>query len=342
MITTTEIADWLRSRPGRVRVAGTGSQVDTLPPKSDATKLDLSERNQIIRLDPGDQTCTVEGGVLRSQLDAALAEHDLELPCLGSGTIAGIFASDPFGPAGPGSIGPRNLLLGIDAMLADGTTFKSGAPVVKSVAGFDVHKLFVGSRGRLFLAMQMHLRLKPRPRSEQWFANRLLTMDEAIALLHALRDEAQPPTTLQLRRERDGKFIVYGRVTGRATHTKSLCKRHALATCEPITSFSLAADLASGEEVIAGNVLPSQLQKLLSSTPPQAPFTWLAGGRFETATSSPEASDALLQTLSETRVPAMVFVGAEHRRCIGTSLDAGEQQLADGLKKALDPDDILV
>ena len=179
-------------------MAGTGSQVDTLPSKSDATKLDLSERNQIIRLDPGDQTCTVEGGVLRSQLDAALAEHDLELPCLGSGTIAGIFASDPFGPAGPGSIGPRNLLLGIDAMLADGTTFKSGAPVVKSVAGFDVHKLFVGSRGRLFLAMQMHLRLKPRPRSEQWFANRLLTMDEAIALLHALRDEAQPPTTLAL------------------------------------------------------------------------------------------------------------------------------------------------
>ena len=342
MKTFDDVAAWLRSKPGRVRVTGSGSRTPTLPVAPEATTLDLSQHNRIERLDAGDQTCTVECGVPRSELDAALLEHDLELPCLGDGTIGGLFATDPFGAAAAGYPGPRNLLLGMHALLADGTSFKAGARVVKSVAGFDVHKLLVGSSGRLFIATRLHLRLKPRPRAEQWFANRELERDLALQLLHALRSEAEPPTVLQLRRERDGSFAVCGRVTGRSVHTTALCKRHRLVACERPSNFHVESAVNSGEEVLTGNALPSALPALLSALPDGAPLVWLGGGRFETATPNCPATDAALEAMPQANISATVLLGADRRRGRSTPTDPGEQRLADGLKHALDPDGILV
>lgn len=317
-----DIGEWLRSRPGRVRLVGSGSRQTQLPKIDDASLLDFSDCNQIVRLDPGDQTCTVESGVTCAELDAALREHDLELPCLAdqaSGTIGGLFASDPFGPAAAGCAGPRNLLLGIDGLLADGTAFRSGAPVVKSVAGFDVHKLLVGSHGRLYVAARLHLRLKPRPRFEQWFANRGLDQDQALTLLHGLRAERQAPTVLQLRRERDGSFVVRGRLAGREVHVRAQQRQHGLQPCEALQEFHVAAE-PSGEEVIVGQSLPSALGDVLEALPQNAPFAWLGGGRFEAVLPKGTACDTVLQP----------------------PLDPGEQRLAAGLKQALDPDGTLV
>lgn len=314
-----EVREWLQSRPGNVRIVGSGSRPSQRPADGDAHTLDLSGCDRIVRLDPGDQTCTVECGVRRAELDAALAEHDLELPCLSDnehGTIGGLFASDPFGPAAAGSPSPRNLLLGMDALLADGTQFRSGAPVVKSVAGFDVHKLLVGSHGHLYVAARLHLRLKPRPRHEQWFANDDLDRERALALLRALRIERLPPAVLQLRRGRNGRFAVIGRVTGRAAHVDALLQRHELSPCARHTQFRVAAD--GGETTISGQALPSALPRVLAALPDTAPFAWLGGGRFEAAL--PAGTDTPL-----------------HR-----PVDAGEQRLAEGLKHALDPDGILV
>ena len=112
-----EVAEWLRDGAAagrRVRLVGGGSRQHERAPIADGVaRLDLSRLDRIVRLDPGDQTCTVECGLSRAHLDEALAEHELELPCLGDGTIGGLFAADPFGPAGaPPAQSPRSLLLG--------------------------------------------------------------------------------------------------------------------------------------------------------------------------------------------------------------------------------------
>ena len=60
MNTIDELAQFLHSRPGKVRLIGSGSRVHQLPPPATATALDLSGCNRIVRLDQGDQTCTVE------------------------------------------------------------------------------------------------------------------------------------------------------------------------------------------------------------------------------------------------------------------------------------------
>lgn len=336
---TADIGDLLRSHAGGLRLRGSGSRQHELPASGAADILDLSRLDAIVRLDPGDQTCTVECGVDREVLGTALHEVGLELPCLGGGTVAGLFANDPHGPAAAGGQSPRSLLLGMEAVLSDGTAFRSGARVVKSVAGFDVHKLLVGSNGRLFVATQLHLRLKPRPSAEQWFRNAALDAPAALDLLTTLRQLAAPLAVLQVRRERDGTVTVLGRVVGRSSYVQSIVNRHGLEATSAITDFAIPT--LDGEEVVRGTALPSALPQLLLQLPDHAPFTWLGGGRFETALANATATDTLLR-YAEGTLPASIVHGPAARRGRCTSIDAGQQRLADGLKRTLDPGGVLV
>ncbi|MHC4899502.1 MAG: FAD-binding oxidoreductase, partial [Planctomycetota bacterium] len=146
---------------GAVRLAGSGSQQLLVPaPATKVRVISLQSMDRILRLESDDLTCTVEAGVRREALDAALQKRRLQLPCAGGGTIGGLFAADVHGPLGPGMHSPRSLLLGFEGMLAEGLAFKAGARVVKSVAGFDLQKLFVGSQGRLFAVTRLHLKLR--------------------------------------------------------------------------------------------------------------------------------------------------------------------------------------
>ena len=340
--TADEVAQWLGSpaRPAAVRLRAGGSRQDLLPEVPDAARLDLSRLDSIVRLDPGDQTCSVLCGLPRQHLDAALREHDLELPCLGGGTVGGLFASDPFGPAAGGALSPRSLLLGISAVLADGTSFRSGARVVKSVAGFDVHKLLVGSQGRLFVATQLHLRLKPRPRAEQWFCNEGLAVDEALDLVARLRQLALAPAVLQLRRARDGSLAVLGRIVGRSGYVADCVRSHGLTATDPVETFAVAA--RAGDEVLRGAALPSAVPGLLALQPDDTAMTWLGGGRFEVAVPTVAGSERLLDQLTARHIAAALVRAEPARRGRGTPIDPGQQRLADGIKNALDPDGILV
>ena len=57
----------------------------------------------------------------------------------------------------------RDLVIGVTVVLADGTIASSGGKVVKNVAGYDLGKLFCGSRGRLGSVERLALRLHPLP-----------------------------------------------------------------------------------------------------------------------------------------------------------------------------------
>ncbi len=333
-----ELGELLRSGPGRVRLHGTSSRQDRWCAAPDAVEVQLAGLDTIHRLDPPDQTCSVDAGVRRSVLDDALERVGLELPCLGTGSLGGLFATDPIGSSTVGGASPRTLLLGMEAVLADGTPFKSGSRVVKSVAGFDVHKLLVGSQGRLFAATRLHLRLRPRPRAEEWFHCAGLDQARALAMFARLRSLPNPPAALFLRRDHSG-FAVAGRIGGRPTFVASVLRMHALPVAEPVTELHL--DAPSGGEVLMGNVVPSRLPPLLAAAPPTAPFLLHGGGRFELALASPAAADALLAALPNI-AHACIVLGAPARRGLGTLVDPGHRRLVDGLKHALDPHDVFV
>jgi glycolate oxidase FAD binding subunit len=119
----------------------------------------------IVEHEPGDLTCVVAGGLRLAILQEGLAVHGqrLSLDPPGDPTIAECIADDLSGPLRHRFGTMRDLVLGITVTLRDGTRATSGGKVVKNVAGYDLGKLFCGSRGRLGRVEQVALRLHPLP-----------------------------------------------------------------------------------------------------------------------------------------------------------------------------------
>ena len=121
--------------------------------------------NRVLEYEPGDLTAIVEAGLRLSELQAALEPRGqmLALDPPGDPTIGACLAGDLSGPRRHRYGAMRDLVIGVTVVLGDGTIASSGGKVVKNVAGYDLGKLFSGSRGRLGLIARVALRLHPRP-----------------------------------------------------------------------------------------------------------------------------------------------------------------------------------
>src|SRR5918994_2649302 len=128
--------------------------------------------DRILEHDPGDLTCTVEAGVRLSDLRAsrALSGQRLSLDPPGDPTVGAVLARNLSGPLRHRFGAPRDLVLGVTLVLADGTIANAGGKVVKNVAGYDLARLVCGSEGRLALIARASFRLHPLPKAAQTLA----------------------------------------------------------------------------------------------------------------------------------------------------------------------------
>jgi glycolate oxidase FAD binding subunit len=124
-----------------------------------------SEVPGVLEHEPGDLTCVVEAGLALPALQGALAEQGqrLSLDPPGSPTLGECLLDDLSGPLRHRFGTMRDLVLGVTVVLPDGLRASSGGKVVKNVAGYDLGKLFCGSRGRLGQVERLALRLHPLP-----------------------------------------------------------------------------------------------------------------------------------------------------------------------------------
>ncbi|MEO5634774.1 FAD-binding protein [Gaiella sp.] len=127
--------------------------------------LDAGGMRAVLEHEAGDLTCTVEAGIRLSALAAALAPlgQRLSLDPPGDPTIGACLADNLSGPLRHRFGAPRDLVLGVTLVLADGTIVNAGGKVVKNVAGYDLGKLVCGSRGRLAFIGRVSLRLHHAP-----------------------------------------------------------------------------------------------------------------------------------------------------------------------------------
>ncbi len=147
------------------RVSGAGQGAA----RSEATFTDVDTRglNRIVEHNEGDFTAVVEAGMSLAAAQAAFARAGQMLaidPPLGdsdAATIGGVLATNDTGPLRHRYGGMRDLVLGITAVLSDGTVSKSGGKVIKNVAGYDLAKLFTGSFGTLGVVARVAVRLHP-------------------------------------------------------------------------------------------------------------------------------------------------------------------------------------
>jgi glycolate oxidase FAD binding subunit len=153
--------------------------------------------SRVLEHEAGDLTCTVEAGVRLSELQVALGRHGqrLSLDPPGDPTIGALLARNLSGPLRHRFGAPRDLVLGVTLVLADGTVTSAGGKVVKNVAGYDLSRLVCGSRGSLALVARASFRLHPRPR-----ASRTLGVEtgDAASVVHVLRRSQLEPSALDV------------------------------------------------------------------------------------------------------------------------------------------------
>lgn len=131
--------------------------------------LSLERMNTIEAVDTINRTVIVEAGVPLQKLHEVAEEADLLFPldlgARGSCTIGGNISTNAGGNSVIRYGMMREQLLGVEAVLADGTIISSLNGVIKNNTGYDLKQLFVGSEGTLGIVTRAVLRLRPLPRS---------------------------------------------------------------------------------------------------------------------------------------------------------------------------------
>ena len=164
--------------------------------------LDMRGLDGIVDYEPADMTVQVGAGMTLRALRAHLAEHGQYLPADpppgDDVTIGGLLATARPGAWRGHMPAARDLVIGMEVALADGSLVRSGGRVVKNVSGYDLHRLHTGALGTLGVIVEASFKLVPLPPAIRSFAVRRQSVREAARLAIELRDAALPARALSV------------------------------------------------------------------------------------------------------------------------------------------------
>lgn len=186
------------------RGAGTGLSGGALP-VAGGIVLSLARMDRIRDLDLANLTVTAEAGVVLADLQRRVDEHGLRYPpdpaSRESCRLGGNLAEDSAGPRSCKYGTTRDWVLGLEAVLADGTLLATGGKNRKDVAGYDLTGLLVGSEGTLAVITAATLRLIARPRATLTLVLPFPALDAAAAAVAALFRDGHHPAACELLEE---------------------------------------------------------------------------------------------------------------------------------------------
>ena len=219
--------------------------------------VDISRLDRVLQHNPADLTVTVEAGIAVASLQRTLAKHGqflaLDPPLPDRATIGGTLAVGVGGPMKYQFGNPRDLVIGMKVVHADGTTTKSGGQVVKNVSGYDMSRLHIGGLGTLGVIAEVSFRLAPLPRSEATVVATFGTTQHCSAAALGIFDSQVVPMALTCfdrpANERanvlgdDGGYFLAVRLGGRprtlerqVQECSRICREHGATTVESLES----------------------------------------------------------------------------------------------------------
>ncbi|MBN7797569.1 FAD-binding oxidoreductase [Parahaliea mediterranea] len=149
--------------------------------------LSLERMRDIESIDPRQRCATVQAGVTLQALQEAVEEHGLMFPldlgARGTATVGGNAATNAGGNRVIRYGMMRDMVLGLEAVLADGTVISSLNQLIKNNAGYDLKQLFIGSEGTLGVITRLVLRLRECPTTRNMALVGLESFDNMTALL---------------------------------------------------------------------------------------------------------------------------------------------------------------
>lgn len=170
-----ELAEVLRLASGeRWRVipcgAGTWLEMGNRPVEAHL-HVSTAHMNRIIEYEPADLTATVEAGCTLADFNSVAFEHRQFIPLDPFGdarmTLGAVAATASAGTLRAGFGTPRDWIIGMRVVHADGRVTKAGGKVVKNVAGYDLCKLYTGSFGTLGVIAELSFKLRARPSEDR-------------------------------------------------------------------------------------------------------------------------------------------------------------------------------
>jgi FAD/FMN-containing dehydrogenase len=203
--TTAELAEVVKrcaaSGVPMVPQGGNTSMVGGAVPAEDGSELvvSLARLNRVRAIDPVDMTMTVEAGVTLKAAQDAAAEAGCLLPLSiaaeGSAQIGGVLATNAGGNNTVRYGNARDLVLGLEVVLADGAVWNGLRRLRKDNTGYCLRQLFVGSEGTLGFITAAVLKLVPRPRETEVAFCALASVKAALELF--TRFQRHDPAAIQ-------------------------------------------------------------------------------------------------------------------------------------------------
>jgi FAD/FMN-containing dehydrogenase len=150
--------------------------------------LSLQRLNAVERLDPTERVAVVQAGCTLQALQEAAAEHRLEpgidLAARGSATLGGMVSTNAGGVMAFRNGVMRHRVLGLEAVLPDGSVYSDLTRVVKNSAGYDLKQLLIGAEGTLGIVTRVVVKLDALPAAS---ATALFTLPSVAAALDVIR-----------------------------------------------------------------------------------------------------------------------------------------------------------
>ena len=148
------------------RGAGTGLSGMAVPIKGGIV-LDMNHMNKILKISIEDRLAIVQPGVIYTDLEKALNPYGFFFPpdpasekvC----TLGGNVSTNAGGLRGAKYGTTRDYVLALQVVIPDGRIMRTGSKTMKSVSGYDLTRLFVGSEGTLVVVTEITLKINPEP-----------------------------------------------------------------------------------------------------------------------------------------------------------------------------------
>jgi glycolate oxidase FAD binding subunit len=244
---TGEVAALLRAAAEHelaVVPRGAGSRLGWgIPPSRCDLVVDMLCMGSVVEHAAGDLVARVQAGARMGDVASALADagQEIALDVPASATAGGVIASGLTGPRRLRYGAPRDLLIGITVVRADGTVARSGGKVVKNVAGYDLGKLLAGSWGTLGLITEAIFRLHPLPAARVFVTASFASPAAAAGAIAAAASSPMVASAVEVSRPGPGQPFRVGvllegsadGVAARASRMSELLGSDAVASPDP-------------------------------------------------------------------------------------------------------------
>jgi len=182
------------------RGAGTGMTGGSLA-VSGGLIVNTDRLNTILKLDEGNMTAWVESGVINGRLQDEVEKVGLFFPPAPSSvnisTLGGNAAENASGLRAVKYGVFRDYVMALEVVLATGEIIQTGSAAAKSVTGYDLTRLLVGSEGTLGIITKLLLRLLPRPESVRTLMAVFPEVEAASVTVAKIMASRVTPSTLE-------------------------------------------------------------------------------------------------------------------------------------------------